>query len=67
LDPAVDRYRDATLNDLSEFEGLNPSVEHFARILCEHVIRETDLDGPNRVRVTMWEDDEAAAAYKTAL
>ncbi|KTG10138.1 6-pyruvoyl tetrahydropterin synthase [Haloprofundus marisrubri] len=67
LSPAVDRYRDATLNDLPEFEGKNPSVERFARILCETVVEETALDGPERVRVTMWEDEEAAAAYETAV
>ncbi|WP_224336881.1 6-pyruvoyl trahydropterin synthase family protein [Haloprofundus halobius] len=67
LTPVVDRYRDATLNDRPEFEGTNPSVERFARILCEAVLDEATLDGPERVRVTMWEDDEASAAYETAL
>ena len=28
LDELAARYRDRTLNDLPEFEGLNPSIEH---------------------------------------
>ncbi|MCX6047168.1 MAG: 6-carboxytetrahydropterin synthase, partial [Chloroflexi bacterium] len=27
-------YRDKTLNELPEFAGLNPSIEHFTRIVC---------------------------------
>src|SRR5438552_19214825 len=34
LNELVAHYRDHTLNDLPEFAGLNPSIEHFSRILC---------------------------------
>ncbi|MEK7786037.1 MAG: 6-carboxytetrahydropterin synthase, partial [Chloroflexota bacterium] len=34
LNRLVAHYRDQTLNDLPEFAGLNPSLEHFSRILC---------------------------------
>ena len=34
LEALVDEYRDQTLNDLPAFKGLNPSIEHFSRILC---------------------------------
>ena len=30
-------YRDQILNDLPEFAGLNPSIEHFARIFCRQL------------------------------
>ena len=33
LDGIVDYFRDTMLNDKPEFEGLNPSIEHFSRIL----------------------------------
>jgi len=29
------RFGGADLNSLSEFAGLNPSIEHFSRILCQ--------------------------------
>ena len=34
LEGLVAYYQDKTLNDLPEFAGLNPSIEHFARILA---------------------------------
>ena len=36
-DELVAYYRDQTLNQLPEFAGLNPSIEHFARILCQEL------------------------------
>ena len=65
LDGLVDRYRDRTLNELPEFDGLNPSVEHFARILSDQlVITAPNVDG---LEVTVWEDGDASAAYRRAL
>jgi 6-pyruvoyltetrahydropterin/6-carboxytetrahydropterin synthase len=33
LNEIVAHYKEQMLNDLPEFAGLNPSIEHFARIL----------------------------------
>jgi 6-pyruvoyltetrahydropterin/6-carboxytetrahydropterin synthase len=62
LDGVVSRYRDQTLNDFPEFAGLNPSVEHFARILCDTLA----IDRPNlsAIEVTVWEDDAAGAGHR---
>ena len=62
----VTRYRDKTLNDLAEFTGLNPSIEHFCRIVCTNF--SNDLDAPNisAVRVQIWENEIAWAAYRLA-
>ena len=38
LEAIVDHYRDKTLNELPEFEGLNPSIEHFTRIVCQALV-----------------------------
>ncbi len=62
-----ERYRDGLLNDFPEFEGYNPSVERFARVVFERV---TDIvtDGTvTELAVTVWEDDEAAATYDAAV
>jgi hypothetical protein len=32
LNTLVANFRDQTLNDLPQFAGLNPSIEHFTRI-----------------------------------
>ncbi|MFB6229722.1 MAG: 6-pyruvoyl tetrahydropterin synthase family protein [Salinibacter sp.] len=63
LDDLVDRYRDATLNDLPEFEGLNPSIEHFSRIFCTTFQERLDAPQLDRVTVKIWEDDQAWASY----
>lgn len=65
-----DRFSDQTLNELDAFTGLNPSVEHFARIAAEHIQSTLDDETCTRcheLQVRIWEDDEAAAQYTTSL
>jgi 6-pyruvoyltetrahydropterin/6-carboxytetrahydropterin synthase len=59
----ADRYRDELLNDLPEFEGRNPSVERFARVVFERVTDAVTDDTVTELVVTVWEDDAAAATY----
>jgi 6-pyruvoyltetrahydropterin/6-carboxytetrahydropterin synthase len=66
LDAIESRYADETLNSLPEFEGYNPSVERFARVVHERICTEVSTEGVDRVTVTMWEDDVANAAYTAA-
>lgn len=63
VDTLVDRYRDATLNDLPEFEGLNPSVEHFSRIFCHSLQEHLPTDPLDGLTVRIWEDEDAWASY----
>jgi 6-pyruvoyltetrahydropterin/6-carboxytetrahydropterin synthase len=65
MDAVVDDYRDELLNDAPAFEGLNPSVEHFARIFCESFLDAADPSNPTGVEVRLWEDEEAWASYET--
>ena len=67
LDAVEDRYADATLNDLPEFEDRNPSVEHFSRIITNTILDTAAPANPEHLRVRIWEDDEAAASYETAI
>jgi 6-pyruvoyltetrahydropterin/6-carboxytetrahydropterin synthase len=64
LDALVDAYRDRTLNDLPAFDGLNPSVEHFARIWCEALNERIDAANITALTVTIWENDIAWASYR---
>jgi 6-pyruvoyltetrahydropterin/6-carboxytetrahydropterin synthase len=63
----ADRYRDTMLNDCPEFEGYNPSVERFARVIFERVTERVADDTVTELAVTVWEDDEAAASYDAAV
>jgi 6-pyruvoyltetrahydropterin/6-carboxytetrahydropterin synthase len=63
LDEIAGYFRDRTLNELPEFVGLNPSIEHFARLICQEVLGR--LKEPvGAVRVQIWENDIAWAAYR---
>jgi|GEM_PF-51783 len=64
LETLVDYYRDKTLNDLPEFEGLNPSIEHFARILCHALLGRIHAPNLSAVTVKIWENEIAWAAYR---
>jgi 6-pyruvoyltetrahydropterin/6-carboxytetrahydropterin synthase len=61
------RYEDTLLNDLPEFEGDNPSVERFAEILWGRVDGTVTDETVTELSVTVWEDEEAAAAYEAAV
>ena len=67
LDDLEARYRDALLNDLPEFEGLNPSVEHFARLFGDRVADALADPTPTGLTVRMWEDDVSWASHSRAL
>ncbi|MBI3160456.1 MAG: 6-carboxytetrahydropterin synthase [Chloroflexi bacterium] len=67
LDGLVARYRDAMLNFLPEFDGLNPSIEHFARIFCLGFREQANLAGLSGLRVRLWENDIAWASYQLDL
>jgi len=56
-------FQDQTLNELPGFVGLNPSIEHFARILCLELLSRVK-EPLKAVRVKVWEDDIAWAAYR---
>lgn len=64
LEWLVDYYRDKTLNDLAEFEGLNPSIEHFSRILCTALSEGIQAPNITAVTVRVWENDIAWASYR---
>ena len=63
LDRIEGRYRDELLNDLPEFEGLNPSAEHFARLIGDRVAEDLDDATPTRLTVRVREDDDAWVSH----
>jgi 6-pyruvoyltetrahydropterin/6-carboxytetrahydropterin synthase len=67
LDTLVDRYRDTLLNDLPEFEGLNPSIEHFSRVFGDRVADALSNPTPVRLTVRIWEDDTSWASHARRL
>lgn len=60
-------YADRLLNDLPEFAGLNPSIEHFARIVCQRLAERLKAPNLTGIGVRLWENDFASAAYQEGL
>lgn len=63
LETQIGRYRDHTLNDLPEFNGLNPSIEHFARLLAEALSERIRAENIHSLTVQLWENELAWASY----
>ena len=63
LEALVAKYRDQTLNELAVFDGLNPSIEHFARILCLELDQRIQAANIGALTVVLWENEIAWAAY----
>jgi len=64
LDDIVNYYREQMLNDRPEFAGLNPSIEHFARILATTLNERIKADNIYAVKVVLWENESAWASYR---
>ncbi len=64
LDKIVDHYRDQTLNDQPEFDKLNPSIEHFSRIICKSLAGRINASNLQSLTVVLWENDIAWASYQ---
>jgi len=67
LQAQVDYFRDRMLNELPEFAGRNPSIEHLARIICQSMAEKIGAANLSAVRVKVWENDIAWAAYREEL
>ena len=64
LDSLLDYFQKSTLNELPEFEGLNPSLEHFARIFCEALSSRIESQNLSAITIKIWEDENAWATYR---
>ena len=63
LDQTVDYYREQMLNDKPEFAGLNPSLEHFARILATSLSERIQAANITALKVVLWENESAWASW----
>jgi 6-pyruvoyltetrahydropterin/6-carboxytetrahydropterin synthase len=67
LETVVARYADRRLNDQPEFAGFNPSLEHFARIVCQALLAGKLATNVRRICVRLWENETAWASYEQAV
>jgi 6-pyruvoyltetrahydropterin/6-carboxytetrahydropterin synthase len=67
LNELVAAYRDKTLNDLPQFAGLNPSIEHFTRIAAQELAPKVYAENLSALVVKIWENEIAWASHRLVL
>ena len=63
VDETLREYQGQTLNDRPAFAELNPSIEHFSRILCKAFGEKLTEAGIQSITVRLWEDESAWASF----
>jgi 6-pyruvoyltetrahydropterin/6-carboxytetrahydropterin synthase len=64
LESLLTYFQSRTLNLLPEFEGLNPSLEHFARVFCQALSSRIQAPNLSAITTRIWEDESAWASYR---
>jgi len=64
LDAVVGYFKEQMLNEKPEFAGLNPSIEHFARILSTTLSERIKAKNITTIKIVLWENVSAWAAYQ---
>ncbi len=64
LEELVGYFKDQTLNELVEFEGLNPSIEHFCRIFARAISAKIKAVNITALTVKIWENEIAWTSYR---
>jgi len=67
IDDIVITYKDNTLNDFPEFEGLNPSLENFCKIIGDMFCKDLSVSDVYSVETKLWEDSSAWASHTRIL
>lgn len=63
LDEIVNYYKEQMLNEKPEFAGINPSIEHFSRILAQTLSERITAKNISKLKVVLWEHENAWAAF----
>ena len=63
LNDVVGYYKEQMLNEKSEFAGLNPSIEHFSRILAATLNEKIKARNISNLKVVLWEHENAWSAF----
>jgi 6-pyruvoyltetrahydropterin/6-carboxytetrahydropterin synthase len=64
LDDVIGCYREQMLNERPEFAGLNPSIEHFTRILATTLNEKIKAKNISSIKVVLWEHGNAWSAFR---
>ncbi len=65
IDMVLQEFAEKVLNHLLEFQGLNPSLEHFCRILAHKLAEQIQPQNSQSLCIKLWENEFAWASYET--
>ena len=57
-------FKELTGKNLPEFDGINPSIEHFSRIFHQTLSKHIQKSNVSAITVKIWEGDAAWASYR---
>lgn len=63
IEKIKDKFGGDLLNDLPEFEGVQPTVENFSRVIFEEISNRIDSEKIESIKVKIWEEEDAYASY----
>ncbi|MGD8252643.1 MAG: 6-carboxytetrahydropterin synthase [Desulfobacterales bacterium] len=66
LEECVFRYRGRSLNALPEFQGVNPSLENFAKRFFDALFQQLGHHSLEGGEIRIWENEAAWASYREA-
>ena len=64
LEEIILHYEDKLLNDLQEFEALNPSLERFSEIICRQIYDSITGQNIRTLQIVLWENESAWASFE---
>ena len=67
LDTVIGKYRDSLLNSLLVFEGENPSIELFSKVLVNDISSRIKARNIEVIEVRLWENEEAWASWSNRI
>ena len=60
----LEKYADRLLNELPEFFEINPSLERFVAYIFEFVRERLHFENIKRMRIVLWENEQAYSALE---
>ena len=64
MEKLITSYRDKILNELPDFNNINPSIENLARIAYQSLRRSLPDNVASTLKIRVWEDEIAWVTYR---
>ncbi len=59
----IEKFEGKVLNDLSEFENINPTLENFSKIVWKRIKKKINPENASHLKIKIFETEDAYASY----